>query len=545
MKKSGFYGMMLSAAVLLAACTDNDLFRLGEVPITLTTVVQGSDGGTRAATNLQSTQLGAGEEVYVTFSGGSSVVSLDHVAYTSDGNGAMTPATLPCFAFGGTSTTVNAYYGKSGGASGTQVTGATTSFSVAQDQSGDAAYKASDLMHATTTVEKSNPTGVLSLKHKMAKIIVNATLGEGVSSITGVYIIGGNRTIALSSDGACTLGATSDALSANSPLTMYTGSGVSVSCAALLPPQTITGDFLKVMTNRGAITFSLDNKSFATGKSYVYNLESNATSIGHTTDITDWDTSEDAIELVNNGTAALTVPYPPMSNAQATDVGKIICSNGHIHNTVSEADAAGCTASGIIAYVGDAGTADYSEGSGSYKGLALALYDYGGSLTTDGTQCPWYAGMGGTCVCQSSDVSIAIGSSGDWGKGIDNTNRLANAECGDGHVHAAAQAAKNFDVARPSGASQWFLPTMYQWNLMVKAMCGGSADLTESTNEDYKADPFNVKITAAGGRGVGNYYWSSVEIYEDDAWCMSFFSGFAGYGGFKFYFSGVRAVFAF
>jgi hypothetical protein len=208
----------------------------------------------------------------------------------------------------------------------------------------------------------------------------------------------------------------------------------------------------------------------------------------------------------------------------------------------------GGSASGIIAYVGSAGTADKSSGSSSYKGLALALYDYGGSLTTDGTTCQWYTDISGTCNTngQGPYVSYAIGSSGDWGKGIDNTNRLATAACGSGHVHAAAQNAQNFSVARPSGASQWFLPTMYQWNLMVKAMCGKSTDLTTSTNNDYKADKFNEKITAAGGRGVlsNGYYWSSVAYSSSHAWFIYFITGGMGYGGKSNNFR-VRAVFAF
>ena len=241
------------------------------------------------------------------------------------------------------------------------------------------------------------------------------------------------------------------------------------------------------------------------------------------------------------------VTYPPMSSATSSHVGKVICTSGHIHSTVSEATAAGCTASGIIAYVGSAGTADKSTNSGSYKGLALALYDYGGSLTSDGTTCKWYTADGGTCITngRSNTVATAIGTTGDFGKGIDNTNRLATAACGSGHTHAAAQNAKNFSVARPTGASQWFLPTMYQWNLMVKAMCGKSTDLTTSTNNDYKADKFNEKITAAGGRGVlSSYYWSSVEYSADYAWDMYFYYGYAnGYG--KSFNNRVRAVFAF
>jgi hypothetical protein len=86
---------------------------------------------------------------------------------------------------------------------------------------------------------------------------------------------------------------------------------------------------------------------------------------------------------------------------------------------------------------------------------------------------------------------------------------------------------------------------MYQWNLMVKAMCGKSTDLTTSTNNNYKADKFNEKITAAGGRGVlSDGYWSSVEYDTYTAWRMNFVNGYAGNSN-KSKDYRVRAVFAF
>ena len=216
-----------------------------------------------------------------------------------------------------------------------------------------------------------------------------------------------------------------------------------------------------------------------------------------------------------------------MADATASDVGKVICSEGHIHNTVGDVKCGG-SAAAIIAYVGDYGTADYSAGSSHYKGLAIALTDANG-----GALLKWYTNANGTCITngQNNNISVALVPTGDFGKGIDNTKRLATAACGAGHVHAAAQAAVNYEntMRHPKGASQWFIPTMYQWNLMLKAMCNSTTDLSDNANTNYQNTSFNQKIIAAGGTGVtSEAYWSSVECRTDDAWRMNFGTGFAG-----------------
>lgn len=218
---------------------------------------------------------------------------------------------------------------------------------------------------------------------------------------------------------------------------------------------------------------------------------------------------------------------PGISLASAT-VGMVIATNGKAYTNVSTANTYS-TAAAIIAYKGN------GENNSSYNtGLAIALADVSGTHA-------WYTANSGTCVAQNSTIGTIISDL----KGIEYTNKLANATCGSGHVHAAAQQAKNYSVATPTGCSQWFLPTIGQWNLMVKAMCGKSADLTTSTNNDYKADQFNTKITAAGGTGVqASGYWSSVECNANYAWYMYFNNGDAN-GSSKYYAIYVRPVLAF
>jgi len=272
MKKNRLFGMMLlsAATALLTSCT-NDLTdeRQGEVPITLTTaVIESQDPmATRADADVQSTQLPSGATFVAEFSGDD--VSVSSAIYTADGSGGAITTMQPCFTLSSSassSTTVHAYCPSK--ASGT--------FSVQANQSTDDAYKASDLMYATADIHKSSPTGALTFAHKMAKIIVNATVGDGISSITAVKIVGGSRTVNITDATTCTLGTTlTDALSASSPITVWTGSQTSgtLSCAALIPPQTVTNsDFLVITADGEDFIYNVDSKAFATGLSYTFNV---------------------------------------------------------------------------------------------------------------------------------------------------------------------------------------------------------------------------------------------------------------------------------
>lgn len=211
-------------------------------------------------------------------------------------------------------------------------------------------------------------------------------------------------------------------------------------------------------------------------------------------------------------------------------VGQIICSHGKAHAATTGALSCGGTKVAIVAYKGSAGSADTSTGSSSYVGLALAITDVGGETAT---KVAWYTANSGTCItnAQSTDWATATGTGGDWMKGIDNTNRLATAACGSGHVHAAAQAAVNFEstLAHPTGTSQWFLPTIRQWKIMLEAI-KGSGTLSTSSQDAFKTAAFADWFSARGGKNFeAGDYWSSVEYSTNGAWNMYFFNGRAYY----------------
>ena len=291
-----FYILSVLTGLLLVpvGCIEDDLSgtspdgggSVGEfAPIRLSASVVPQGGTeaslTRAVTSIQSTQFDNGETFY---------------AY---------PATQPYFPAAVTSVDVHAYYPSS-------VTNSTTSFSVLQNQTSTANYKSSDLMYASCAATRSagaaTGSGSLTFSHRMAKIIVSATVGAGVNTITDVRIVGGHRTIDISTPQTCTLGTTlSDANTTSDYITVYTdGSSGSVSCAALVVPEAggFTGEFLQIITDMGTATYSLSSKVLASGSAYTFNITVSAAAIGLTTTITTW-TNGGTTTLVNSGTETL------------------------------------------------------------------------------------------------------------------------------------------------------------------------------------------------------------------------------------------------
>jgi len=168
----------------------------------------------------------------------------------------------------------------------------------------------------------------------------------------------------------------------------------------------------------------------------------------------------------------ITVKDVSTIDATTSDVGKIICSKGHIHNTVSAVNCGG-TAVALILYVGAKGTADAS--SSIYKGLAIALNSLGACT---------YGGNGALCTSGSSDFSACYGY--QYLDGITNTEKLtgkkvgnttvSTTKCNVGHTHTAAEKAISYTPV-PPGTSGWFLPSEGQW---IKCFRTSNMNLTWS-----------------------------------------------------------------
>lgn len=190
------------------------------------------------------------------------------------------------------------------------------------------------------------------------------------------------------------------------------------------------------------------------------------------------------------------------------DIGMVIGANWKLYDTAAAAEAENTTASGIVVYVGEAGSADAS--SSVYYGLAMSLQD-----AERGAQ----ASAGGNCVTNVGTVAAAI----TYKNGIENTTHL----CTDGHTHTAASKARNYNVARPQDASEWFLPSVGQCNLVSRALVAKAgrtvSDLTGNKNSNLEFKVFNPIITAAGGTGLntGISYQTCTENGAYSVWTWS------------------------
>lgn len=247
-------------------------------------------------------------------------------------------------------------------------------------------------------------------------------------------------------------------------------------------------------------------------------------------------TTGSPVYVVSEGTIEATVDLSYISNASegrnlnvtiqipeiecsgaslaSASVGQIICSHGKVFPATVGDLVCGGKKVAVVAYKGNGS----GESSPYNNGLAIALKDAAVSV-------PWCNQSAANCLpSQYSGLDAAL----NHKAGISATNTLAaSAE----HQAATSATGYQYDAsvsagAHPDGTSQWFLPTMGQWNLMVKAMTGSVFDLSGSGREAYKAAGFNANIEAVGGTGVlSALYWSSTESSAANAWYMSFEGG--------------------
>jgi len=276
------------AAVAFAACTQiekpieeiEDIIpetpAFSDTPIALTySTVDAVE--TKAAQKLNEGTFASGEGITVRVSNAGENAWTDY-AFTTGAAGAMVaPDPAPYYPAGAQNIDIVAYYPAS----------AETSFTVAADQTDDDDYKASDLMFASVSNQAKQAAAVnLAFSHKMAKLNVNITPGQGVTSINSLSVLNVKPTVTFdqatgvvgSADGA----ATSIAMSNNG--------------AVIIPAQTIDGGLLSIVTDKGTATYSVASKEFAASQLYTINITVNLRAVGTTTAITGW-TSEGTVTV--------------------------------------------------------------------------------------------------------------------------------------------------------------------------------------------------------------------------------------------------------
>ena len=498
MKKTNCYILSLLMAAALTACSsDVDQGSTnGLTPISLTATVEDAEV-TRAGTT-ENNAFSSGDAFTAYFPTNVRVGSTTSASSTSFSyNGTKwTPATQPYFNAGTSSATIHAYYGKVGGSSGTQVTNSTGTFTVATDQSTSAGYKASDLMYATTNIAKASPTASLTFQHKMAKIIVSATAGSGISKITAVRIIGGHRSINVTMPG-CTLGTTlTDANTSSSYITMYSGgTAATAECAALVVPEAsgFTGDFLEIVTDQGSVKYSLTSKVLASGKSYKFVLAVNAAAIGSTVAITSWTETSDATVTAGGGDFTIAdipavdydgtakTPTPTVKYSTTTLTKDTDYTLEYVANT--NAGKAAVIAIGKGDYVGKVGVKEFTinkaPGSISYSTTAVQK-TYGNAAFTNTLTATSGTGTG-TVTYSSSNTSVAT----------------VNASSGQVTIQKAGSATITATVV--DGANYSYATKTASYTLTVaKAACTVSLSVTSLTVAVGQTGTFTVTRSGDG-----------------------------------------------
>ena len=456
------------AALLMAGCssdyTPSEQLD-GPVPIHLTVSVNDL---TRATTAIQSAQFGANQTFYAYFPTG--VTPSTTTFETSDASGnTICTGTQPYFNQSATSASVHAYYPYVTGENGATVTNATTSFTVQTAQNVDDNYRLSDLMYGTTASaiakDSKSVTAALTFTHRLSKIIINATAGSGISEIQEIRIIGGYRTIAITDGTTLTLNAEasglSDANSTTSYITMYAGgSATTANCAAIIPPQTIDGNFIQVVTDKGTATYALSSKAFAGAYQYTTNLTVNLAAINATTTITPW-----TVEAAESGSTTdpqtlgeLTewINYygtleTPQSEKYSGYLGWYVDNEGWIYKNSADVKS-GNNIVGIVAYM---------------------------STTDVDTSIPGSRIL----VLSSEDVKEGSTQTFQWGTSNETSTASVSTELLDGYSNTIILTSKYGSSYAGgmcwakgvfTGGSNWFLPSQKQLEVILQNLGDGS-----------------------------------------------------------------------
>ena len=199
-------------------------------------------------------------------------------------------------------------------------------------------------------------------------------------------------------------------------------------------------------------------------------------------------------------TTGLELSSAAAANAVAGDLGKVIGTDGNIYPKSAIATAIGTIARAMITYVGSA----TGESSPYNHGLALATSEANG-----GIKCQWSTSTSSTVhTYHPSSDSFTSESGLQY-----NTNQNTD------DYPAFKAAISNDGIATPTNCSAWFLPTAYQWNLMITA-AGGYTKLRDG-------------FSGVGGSNMHSYlYWSSTEKAKDYSWFFNFSDG-VWYNGMK------------
>jgi len=312
MKKISLFTIAL-AGWLLMGCSSDEMKNGQEGQQTPITFVSNVSTMRSASVDLQKTQIAEGVKVGVFVKDVDGLISGgNNAALTANGAGAFTGSPI-YFPQDGAPVSVYAYAPYQSGWSD-QVDVAAT-FTVAANQSTDAGYLASDLLHGLPTAEqnaftKDNPVVLLGFAHMLSKLTVKFK----TSADTDVDLKGATINIVNTLPSATlkvadgTLSAATGTATAIKAVT-FTDDATEFKASAVIVPQKVAaGSFIQVvLTNGKMLNARLNTEAtFASGKAYVYTVNISGqgaeaqAEIELQSTVTDW--VEDATELTGDVT---------------------------------------------------------------------------------------------------------------------------------------------------------------------------------------------------------------------------------------------------
>lgn len=265
------------AALALTACSNDDEIKVGgDNAILLTSSLDVAE--TRAATDIQTSAFDAGEtvDVYITENepGTNETHYNQPILATTKTGGALDLQDGPYYyPTSGNGVNIYALY------PATAATGEL--FTIKEDQSTDANYKASDLMYgkpATNNPVSPSANAVdIQFSHLLSKVTINLIAGENVTSLDGakVELLGVKPSTMLTAgiNGHSITAASGDA----TPITVMTATETVTSGSAIIVPQTLPEMFLQVTLDGATLTGKLDSGApeLTAGNEYTYDITVN------------------------------------------------------------------------------------------------------------------------------------------------------------------------------------------------------------------------------------------------------------------------------
>ncbi|MBR5925173.1 MAG: hypothetical protein IKZ60_06885 [Bacteroidales bacterium] len=216
---------------------------------------------------------------------------------------------------------------------------------------------------------------------------------------------------------------------------------------------------------------------------------------------------------VAKGTASLTAGNFYTPTVKMATIFNVIGQNGKFYKDKAAAKAASTLASAIIASLGE----DTAE-AGYPHGLAI------GMGVSNGMTRKW-KNEGTASHSQYSSYSLALAAKESGSALCAGKNNADNYPAFYAALNNSVSAADGITSSKPSsGTSNWFLPSAYQMNLIIKGLRGTSANLTNMDQSVLRGTDILYTIQAVGyyssapWSSTGNYVWTSTEKSDDEAW---------------------------